>query len=153
MLRPYLQLMRFDKPIGTWLLLWPTLSAVWLAYHGHPPILILFIFVTGVIIMRALGCIVNDLCDRNIDQHVARTKTRPLASGAIPVWHAYALMVVLSTMALGLVLQLNTQSLYTAIVAILLTGFYPLCKRFFCIPQLVLGITFNMGVILSLIHI
>lgn len=145
----YWQLMRFDKPIGTLLLLWPTLSALWLAAKGLPPWPILIIFTLGVILMRALGCILNDLADRDIDIHVARTRTRPLADGRLSAKQALTLAMVLALAALSLALCLNWFSLCLAFIAAVLTAAYPLCKRFFAVPQLVLGITFNFGILMA----
>jgi 4-hydroxybenzoate polyprenyltransferase len=145
----HLKLMRFDKPIGTLLLLWPTLAALWLANAGMPPLKLIIVFTLGVVIMRAAGCIVNDLCDRNIDKGVARTRERPLASGRISVKHALLWLFSLCALALIDVLMLNRLSLYYAVIALALTGIYPLCKRFFAIPQLVLGFTFNFGIIIA----
>jgi 4-hydroxybenzoate polyprenyltransferase len=142
-IRLYLELMRFHRPTGTYLLLWPTLWALWIAASGHPTIKMIAIFVLGTIVMRAAGCVVNDLFDHKFDAHVERTRLRPLANKQISKHAAIILFLVLILLALFLVLQLNRYCLWLAIIAVLLTAFYPLCKRFFVVPQLILGLTFN----------
>lgn len=145
----YWRLMRFDKPIGTLLLLWPTLAALWLANQGQPPWTLLIIFVVGIIIMRAAGCVINDIWDRDIDGQVKRTQARPLASGELTLREALICLVILATVALMLALCLNPLSWALACVGALLTVIYPLCKRFFACPQWVLGLTFNWGIIMA----
>jgi 4-hydroxybenzoate polyprenyltransferase len=148
-LRPYLQLMRFDRPIGFFLTGWSTLWAVWLAAHKHPSFFIVLIFVLGIIVMRAAGCVINDIADRKFDPHVERTKQRPLAAGTINLQQAIMVFIVLLILALLLVLQLNTYCLWIAIFTALLTIVYPFCKRFTYLPQLVLGIVFNVGILMA----
>ncbi|MDF1759258.1 MAG: 4-hydroxybenzoate octaprenyltransferase [Coxiellaceae bacterium] len=148
-LRAISQLIRFDKPIGSLLLLWPTLWALWLAADGMPPWPILVIFIAGVFVTRSAGCVINDLWDRNFDGKVKRTATRPLASGALSVRAALMVLLVLACCALALVLCLNALTIKLAFVGVLLTALYPACKRFLRLPQLVLGLTFNWGVIMA----
>lgn len=140
---PYLKLMRFDRPIGTLLLLWPTLMALVLTQADLKTYLI---FVTGVIIMRAAGCVINDYADRNFDLHVERTRMRPLAQRQISTKRALILFVVLMLMALCLALQLQTKTLCWAIAAGGLAILYPLTKRIFKLPQLVLGVAFSWSI-------
>jgi 4-hydroxybenzoate polyprenyltransferase len=142
----FAQLMRLDRPIGIWLLLWPTLWALWIAAVGHPPRRLLAIFIAGTVVMRSAGCIVNDLADRNIDPHVKRTRTRPLAARILSPYEALALFGVLMVVALWLALRLNAPSLKLAFVGAALTVSYPLLKRFFPLPQLYLGLCFGWGV-------
>ncbi len=144
----YWQLMRFDKPIGTLLLFFPVSWALLLAYQGHPPILMVIVFTLGVVLTRAAGCIINDLCDRGFDGHVERTKQRPLVTGAVSVTEAYGALLILTVCLLGLLFFLNNPARCLALFAAALTVLYPLTKRFFAYPQLILGITFNMGVLM-----
>jgi 4-hydroxybenzoate polyprenyltransferase len=148
----YLQLMRFDKPIGTVLLFWPVCWALLSAYHNHPPLAMVLVFSMGVVLTRAAGCIINDLCDRSIDAHVTRTINRPLANGSVSVKEAYCLLALLCTGLLCLLFFINPMNRIIAIIAAALTVFYPLTKRFFAFPQLVLGITFNLGVIMVFVQ-
>ncbi len=148
-LQPYLQLMRLDKPIGIFLTLWPTLWAVWIAGLFHPTVKIMVIFVFGAVVMRAAGCVINDVADRKFDPHVARTKLRPLASGAVKLWQALALFVGLLFIALVLVLQLNLFAFWVACVTVPLTIVYPFCKRFTYLPQVILGMVFNIGILMA----
>jgi 4-hydroxybenzoate polyprenyltransferase len=145
-LRDFAQLLRLDRPIGTWLLLWPTLWALWIAAEGHPQRRLLAIFVAGAVLMRSAGCIINDLADRNFDPHVKRTRSRPLAARAISPPEALALFGVLVIAALLLVLQLNALTVRLAFVGAGLTITYPLLKRFFPLPQLYLGLCFGWAV-------
>jgi 4-hydroxybenzoate polyprenyltransferase len=140
------QLMRLDRPIGIWLLLWPTLWALWVASVGHVPRRLLAIFVAGTVVMRSAGCIVNDLADRNIDPHVRRTRARPLAARMVSPYEALTLFAVLMLLALLLALKLNALSLKLAFVGAVLTISYPLLKRFFPLPQLYLGLCFGWAV-------
>lgn len=140
------QLMRLDRPIGIWLLLWPTLWALWVAGGGHPQRRLLVIFTLGTVIMRSAGCVANDLADRNIDPHVRRTRTRPLAARLISPYEAIVLIALLGAAALGLALQLNALSIRLAFIGAGLTLTYPLMKRFFPMPQLYLGLCFGWGV-------
>src|ERR1700722_9239911 len=143
------QLGRLDRPIGIWLLLWPTLWAVWVAADGHPQRRLLVIFVVGTIVMRSAGCIANDLADRNIDPHVRRTRNRPLAARRISPYEALVWLGVLLAVALGLALMLNALSLKLALVGAALALTYPLLKRLFSMPQLYLGLCFGWGVPLA----
>ena len=142
----YAQLMRLDKPIGTWLLLWPTLWALWLAGKGHPDGSIFIVFMLGVFIMRSAGCVLNDFADRNIDPYVERTRSRPIASGAVAPMEALTLFVALALIAIGLAAMLNRQAQVLAIIAAALTVVYPFIKRFVSIPQFVLGMAFGWAV-------
>lgn len=142
----YAFLMRLDKPIGIFLLLWPTLWALWLANEGPPTLRLAVIFVAGTVIMRSLGCVINDFIDRNIDRHVRRTVHRPLASGKVRPREALGLAVVLGLGALGLALLCDRQALRLACVGALLTCFYPFLKRFIYLPQVGLGLAFAWGV-------
>ncbi len=145
-LQNYVQLMRLDKPIGIWLLLWPTLWALWLAGEGHPDAGIFFVFLFGVIIMRSAGCVLNDFADRNFDPYVERTRTRPIASGAVAPMEALTLFVALALIAIGLAAMLNRLAQLLAIVGAGLTIVYPFIKRFLSIPQFVLGAAFGWAV-------
>ncbi len=143
------QLMRLDKPIGSLLLLWPTLWALWIAADGMPSWGLLAVFIAGVFVTRSAGCVINDLWDRNVDGKVKRTAHRPLASGALSVKQAVMVLTGLACIALTLVLCLNTLTFQLAFVGVALTAIYPACKRFLPIPQIVLGLTFNWGVIMA----
>lgn len=145
-LRNYGKLMRIDKPIGIWLLLWPTLWALWLAGEGHPDQGLFVVFVLGVFFMRSAGCVLNDFADRKIDPYVERTRARPLASGAVTAFEALLLFAALSLIAIGLASMLNRPARQLAVVAALLTVIYPFVKRFFSIPQFVLGAAFGWAV-------
>ena len=142
----YIQIMRLDRPIGIYLLLWPTLWGLWLASRGLPDIRILVIFILGVVVMRSAGCVINDIADRNIDPLVERTKQRPLATGAITLHQAWMLFLLLVVVAFILVLQLNFFTILLSGGGLLLTIIYPFCKRFLPAPQLVLGLAFSWGV-------
>ena len=142
-LRNYGKLMRVDKPIGTWLLLWPTLWALWLAGEGAPDQGLFVIFVVGVFIMRSAGCVLNDFVDRKIDPYVERTRTRPLATGAVAPFEALTLFAALGLIAIGLASMLNPQAQLLAVVGAVLTIAYPFIKRFVSIPQFVLGAAFG----------
>lgn len=142
-LKNYAQLMRLDKPIGIWLLLWPTMWALWLAGQGRPDGDLFAVFFLGVIVMRSAGCVLNDLADRKIDPYVERTRTRPLATGAVAPSEALTLFVALSLIAVGFAAMLNRPAQVLAIVAAGLTILYPFVKRFISIPQLVLGAAFG----------
>jgi 4-hydroxybenzoate polyprenyltransferase len=143
---PYLKLMRLDKPIGILLLLWPTLSALWIAAEGVPDFKVLIIFVLGVIVMRSAGCVINDYADRNIDGLVLRTADRPLVSGAVTVKQALTLFAGLSLFAFVLVLQLNTMTILLSVVALLLAASYPFMKRYTYLPQIFLGAAFGWAI-------
>lgn len=146
-LMQYWRLMRMHRPIGTLLLLWPTLWALWLAADGAPPWHVLLIFVLGTFFMRSAGCVINDVADRNFDGHVARTKDRPLVAGWVNVREAIAVFVVLVTLAAVTVLPIITPLLAVlAVIALFLAASYPFTKRFFAIPQGYLGIAFGFGI-------
>jgi 4-hydroxybenzoate polyprenyltransferase len=142
----YARLMRLDRPIGIWLLLWPTLWALWIAGRGKPKPLIFIIFVAGTVLMRSAGCAINDYADRSFDPHVARTKDRPLAAGRISTLEALLLFTALSVTALMLALQLNKSTLLWAVVGGFLAISYPFVKRFLAVPQMYLGLTFGWGI-------
>jgi len=127
----YINIMRLDRPIGIYLLLWPTLWSLWLTAGGQPPLKLLLVFVAGVVVMRSAGCVMNDIADRNIDPFVERTKNRPLATGTMTVKQAWVLFVGLILVAFYLVLQLNIKSIAFAIGGLSLTILYPFCKRLF----------------------
>ena len=141
----YVRLVRLDKPIGVVLLLWPTLSALWLASHGVPDWHLLLIFTTGTFLMRSAGCAINDYADRDIDRHVKRTAGRPLTSGRISGKEALAVAAVLALLAFVLILPLNTLTRQLSVAAVLIAATYPYFKRFFAIPQAYLGIAFGFG--------
>jgi len=145
-LRNYAKLMRVDKPIGVWLLLWPTLWALWLAGEGHPDQGLFVVFVLGVFVMRSAGCVLNDYVDRKIDPYVERTRSRPIASGAVAPAEALILFVALALIAIGLATMLNRPARMLAIVAAGLTVAYPFIKRYVSIPQFVLGAAFGWAV-------
>jgi len=143
---PYIRLMRLNKPIGVFLLLWPTLWALWIAGHGKPDVKIVLIFIAGVILMRSAGCIINDVADRNFDGHVERTRQRPLVTGLVKVKGALILFTLLVLTAFLLVLQLNALTIALSFVAVTLAIIYPFVKRFSYLPQLVLGAAFAWSV-------
>ena len=145
-LHNYVQLMRLDKPIGIWLLLWPTLWALWLAGEGHPDPGVFVVFMLGVIVMRSAGCVLNDFADRNIDPYVERTRMRPIASGAVAPMEALTLFVALGLIAIGLAAMLNRPAQVLAVIGACLTIVYPFIKRFVSIPQFVLGAAFGWAV-------
>jgi 4-hydroxybenzoate polyprenyltransferase len=142
----YQRLMRLDKPIGTFLLLWPTLWALWFASQGHPDWRLLVIFTLGTFLMRSAGCVMNDMADRNFDGHVTRTHLRPLVSGEVSVKEALILAAGLSLIAFGLVLSLNGLTILLSFPALLLAITYPFTKRFFALPQAYLGVAFGFGI-------
>jgi 4-hydroxybenzoate polyprenyltransferase len=142
----YGRLMRLDKPVGTWLLLWPTLWGLWIAGEGHPDAHVFIVFVLGVIVMRSAGCVINDFADRDIDQQVTRTQQRPLADGRVAPGEALILFFALGLIAIALVLTLDRLTQVLAIVAALLTMIYPFAKRFFSAPQLILGTAFGWSI-------
>ena len=142
----YERLMRLDKPIGTLLLLWPTLWAVWLASDGHPDWRIVWIFGLGTLLMRSAGCVLNDLADWRFDGQVERTRDRPLATGAVSRREAWVLAASLVLASFVLVLPLNWLTLLLSVVALALAATYPLSKRFLAIPQAYLGIAFGFGI-------
>lgn len=142
----YARLARIDRPIGTFLLLWPCLMALMLAAKGMPDLKVLIIFIIGVFIMRACGCVINDFADRKLDSHVARTKMRPLVSGEITKKEALLLFTVLALIAFGLVLMLNTLVIKLSFVGISLTIIYPFTKRFTNMPQMFLGVVWSWSI-------
>lgn len=142
-LTEYGRLVRLDRPIGFWLLLWPVLWALWIAGHGRPREDVLIVFGLGVLVMRAAGCIINDLADRNIDPHVKRTRERPLAARRVSPQEAIVLCATLGLAAVALVTRLNVLTMKLAVVGAVLTVSYPFVKRFFALPQLYLGISFG----------
>ena len=145
-LRNYGKLMRVDKPIGLWLLLWPTLWALWIAGAGRPDALVVVVFVLGVVLMRSAGCVINDYADRKVDPHVARTQDRPLAAGRVQPREAVILFVVLCLAAFGLVLLLNPLTIMLSVGGVLLAAVYPFMKRYTHLPQVVLGAAFGWAV-------
>lgn len=142
----YARLMRLNRPIGIWLLLWPTLWALWIASVGRPDQKVFLVFVLGTIVVRSAGCIINDFADRKLDPHVRRTADRPLAAGEIAPAEALILFVALMLIALGLVMTLNRLTVWLAIGGAAVTVVYPFMKRFVSAPQFVLGIAFGWGV-------
>ena len=142
----YARLMRLDRPVGIWLLLWPTLWGLWISAEGHPDPWVFTVFVAGVLIMRSAGCVINDYADRNFDGKVKRTRDRPLVTGSVVPSEALVLFAALSLIAIGLVLTLNRLTQFLAIGAALLTVIYPFSKRFFVAPQLLLGAAFAWSI-------
>ncbi|WP_394129510.1 4-hydroxybenzoate octaprenyltransferase [Shewanella maritima] len=145
-LNAYARLMRVDRPIGTLLLMWPCLMALVLAAGGMPDTKVLLIFIVGVVLMRANGCIINDYADRNLDAHVERTQNRPLVSGEVSTKEALLLFVVLGLSAFGLVLMLNSLVVKMSVVGIILTVMYPYMKRVTNMPQMFLGIVWSWSI-------
>ena len=145
-LQAYAQLMRIDRPIGSLLLLWPTLWALWLANEGMPPVNLLLIFGFGVILMRAAGCVINDYADRDLDAHVERTQHRPLAQGLIPPRNALILFALLCSVSFALVLLTNELTVYLSFGGVALAACYPFMKRHTHLPQIVLGAAFSWGI-------
>lgn len=142
----YIRLTRLDRPIGIYLVLWPTLWGLWLAAEGWPNPLVLAVFVLGTVLMRSAGCAINDFADRKIDPHVRRTEQRPLARGAIKPAEAVAVFVVLCMVSLLLVMQLNRLTILLAIPAAFLAGSYPFMKRITHLPQAYLGAAFGWAI-------
>lgn len=142
----YLSLIRWDRPAGSYLLLWPTLSALWLAAQGFPGWHLLAVFVVGTFLMRSAGCAVNDVADRDFDRHVKRTAHRPVTSGALSVSEALVFGAALTFAAFLLVLTTNLATILWSVVALAVTIFYPFTKRFFSMPQAVLGVAFSFGI-------
>lgn len=142
----YLQLMRVDRPIGTLLLLWPTLWGLWVAAAGRPDPWVLTVFLIGVFLMRSAGCVINDFADRRFDPLVARTRERPVASGRVTPAEALLLFVALAGTAFGLAFTLNAIVVLWALPAIAIAVIYPFMKRVTHLPQLVLGVAFSMGI-------
>jgi len=145
-MREYCLLTRLHRPIGSLLLLWPTLWALWFASEGPPPLRDVLVFSLGVLLMRSAGCAINDYADRDFDRHVKRTADRPITAGRIRPWEALAVFAVLSLAALLLILPYNRLSLALAAVAAFLAASYPYTKRFLSIPQAYLGLAFGFGI-------
>ena len=148
-LKQYWLLARFDRPIGILILLWPALWALWVASNGKPDLLVLFIICSGVVLMRAAGCVINDYADRDFDPHVERTKQRPIAAGKVSPKEALILFVVLCLCAFVLVLQLNLMTIMLSFIAAFLAASYPFMKRYTNLPQAYLGIAFGFAVPMS----
>lgn len=142
----YFRLMRFHQPIGILLLWAPTAWALWIANQGAPGFRLLMYFFLGTLSMRAAGCVINDIADRHVDKHVVRTRARPLTAGDIHLLEAWAMLLVLLGIAAWIVLQLPPLCFQESLLALLMTGIYPFCKRFIQAPQLVLGLAFSMGI-------
>ena len=142
----YLDLVRWNRPAGSYLLLWPTLSALWIAARGFPGLHLLLVFTLGTFLMRSAGCAVNDVADRDFDKHVKRTANRPVTSGAVSTKEALLLGAVLAMLAFALVLTTNTATMAWSFVALAVSIFYPFTKRFFSVPQAVLGVAFSFGI-------
>jgi 4-hydroxybenzoate polyprenyltransferase len=140
------RLMRLDRPIGIWLLMWPELWALWIAGNGRPKPRILIIFLLGTVVMRSAGCVINDFADRNVDPYVRRTRDRPLAARRLGPVEALVLFAVLAAVALWLALQLDAFTLQLACIGAVLTISYPFLKRFFPLPQFYLGLAFGWAV-------
>ena len=141
--------MRFDRPVGTLLLLWPTLAALWIASSGRPSPTLVAIFVLGTIVMRAAGCVINDYADRHLDAHVERTRDRPLATRAVSEFEALMLFAALLTIALVLVLFLNPLTRWLALGGVVIATLYPFMKRWTYMPQAVLGAAFSWGIVMA----
>ena len=142
----YLNLIRWDRPAGWLLLLWPTLSALWIAARGFPGWHLLLVFTLGTVLMRSAGCCVNDVADREFDRHVKRTAGRPVTTGAVTVPEALLLGAVLAALAFGLVLTTNATTIAWSFVALAVTLAYPYAKRWVSMPQAVLGVAFSFGI-------
>ncbi|GGH60602.1 4-hydroxybenzoate octaprenyltransferase [Comamonas phosphati] len=145
----YLDLIRFDRPAGWLVLVWPTLSALWVAGRGFPGWHLLAVFVLGTVLMRSAGCTINDIADRDFDRHVKRTTKRPITSGQISVKEAAMVGLVLTLLAFGLVLSTRWETVAWSVPAVLFTILYPFTKRFFAMPQAFLGIAFNFGIVIA----
>src|SRR5512137_243897 len=142
----YMRLMRLDRPIGIWLLLWPCLWALWISAQGRPDEKIFVIFLIGTFVMRSAGCVINDFADREFDPHVRRTASRPLARGAVSPAEALAVFAVLGLVALALLIPLNRETQVLALIGGVLAVTYPFLKRFFALPQAYLGLAFAWSV-------
>ena len=146
---PYLRLMRLDRPVGTLLLLWPTLAALWLAAGGVPPAVLLTVFVLGTFLMRSAGCVINDIADRKVDPHVARTRNRPLATGEVSLGQAVGLFALLCAVTASLLLFLNDAARLLAIAGLGVAVVYPFLKRWTNLPQVGLGVAFSWGILMA----
>ena len=142
----YLRLVRLDKPIGSLLLLWPTLCALWIASNGKPSWHLLIVFILGTVLMRSAGCAINDFADRDVDKYVRRTAERPLTSGKLKPVEAIWLAAALAFLSFLLVLTLNWLTIGLSVIALIIAATYPLFKRFFALPQAYLGIAFGFGI-------
>ena len=142
----YFRLVRLDKPIGTLLLLWPTLCALWLASDGRPNLVLVLIFSLGTLLMRSAGCAINDYADQDFDRHVKRTVNRPITSGRVSGKEALAIAGLLALISFCLILPLNALTKQLSVAALIIAGTYPYFKRFFAIPQAYLGIAFGFGI-------
>tara|TARA_B100001113_G_scaffold9730_1_gene7773 strand:+ start:550 stop:1416 length:867 start_codon:yes stop_codon:yes gene_type:complete len=145
-LKNYLLLMRLDKPIGIWLLMWPMLWSMWISTDGEVDVTILIVFLFGVVIMRSAGCVLNDIADKNIDPFVKRTKDRPIASGKVSVCEGKKLFILLMAIAFSLLFFLNSATKSLALVGAIITAVYPFLKRVISAPQLFLGVAFGWAV-------
>jgi 4-hydroxybenzoate polyprenyltransferase len=145
-LNAYMRLTRMDKPIGTLLLLWPTLTALWIAAEGRPSPYLVFVFVAGTFLMRSAGCAVNDYADREFDGHVARTKNRPIVQGEVTSTEAWAVAAVLALVAFALIVPINLSVVLWSLPALGVAILYPFTKRWIASPQSVLGIAFSFGI-------
>lgn len=145
----YLDLIRFDRPAGWLVLVWPTLTALWVAAQGFPGWHLLLVFVLGTVLMRSAGCTINDIADRNFDKHVKRTQARPITTGLVSVREAAMVGATLALISLGLVLTTRWEAVAWSVPAVLFTVLYPYTKRFFAMPQAFLGIAFNFGIVIA----
>ena len=146
---PYLRLMRLDRPVGTLLLLWPTLAALWLAAGGLPPVSLLAMFILGTFLMRSAGCVINDIADRKVDPHVQRTRDRPLATGEVSLHQAIGLFVALCLAAASLLVLLNDAARLLAVAGVGVAVLYPFLKRWTHLPQLGLSVAFSWGILMA----
>ncbi|MFA5677091.1 MAG: 4-hydroxybenzoate octaprenyltransferase [Pseudomonas sp.] len=142
----FIQLVRLDRPIGTYLLLWPTLCALWLAAGGFPDPILLGVFIAGVVLMRSAGCAINDFADRKVDGHVSRTRNRPLATGRVSARETLVVFTILVALSASLLLLTNMLTFKLALIAVALATIYPFCKRFTFYPQVVLGAAYSMAI-------
>lgn len=147
--REYARLMRIDRPVGTLLLLWPTLAALWMAAQGTPPIYLIIIFTLGTFLMRAAGCVINDYADRNVDPHVARTRDRPLAIGTIKPYQALLVFAGLALASASLLVFLNRDTQLLALGGVAVAALYPFMKRWTHLPQTILGVAFSWGILMA----
>ncbi len=145
----YLDLIRFNRPAGWLVLVWPTLVALWVAAGGFPGWHLLIVFVAGTVLMRSAGCCINDVADRDFDRHVKRTQARPITTGQVSVREALVLAAALALVSLALVLTTRWEAVAWSVPAVLFTILYPFTKRFFAMPQAFLGIAFNFGIVIA----
>ena len=142
----YLRLCRLHKPVGIWLLLWPTLWGLWFAAGGVPHFKVLWVFALGVVLMRSAGCVINDVLDKDFDGHVERTRDRPIAAGRVTRQEGVRIFVALALIAYGITTKLNMATVLLAIPAVLMAASYPLMKRWIALPQAYLGLAFSWGI-------